>query len=313
MGVASDVTNTGSSAATTGSNQTTIDNEVLDRAEELVSKSMVHQGSEMVIAGTTSGEAPVLNLWVKPFGADEDVELKYGRVVDSKLFGLMAGADTLPIAYGNGYNAIYTLYGVYSNALLKNDGYKTRQQGYALGARAIVYKDKFFTGMTVNGGIQKARSTTRFGIDHFDMYTGSVAFKVGYNIGFESDRYVVQPNMSTTYTYVKAEDYTAKSGLKIKSEDLNVVEFSPGLKLVYNHDNATQVYAKVAMIWDYIDGGEVKANDVALPEVSAKPYAEYGFGFEKSFTPSFVGFGEIVRHDGGREGWAGNFGLKYAF
>ena len=312
-GVASDVTNTGSSAAATGSNQTTIDNEVLDRAEELVSKSMVHQGSELVIAGTTSGEAPILNLWVKPFGADEDVELKYGRVVDSKLFGLMAGVDTLPIAYGNGYSAIYTLYGVYSNALLKNDGYKTRQQGYALGARAIVYKDKFFAGMTVNGGIQKARSTTRFGIDHFDMYTGSAAFKVGYNIGFESDKYVVQPNMSTTYTYVKAEDYTAKSGLKIKSEGLNVVEFAPGLKLMYNHDNATQVYAKAAMIWDYIDGGDVKANDVALPEVSAKPYAEYGFGFEKSFTPSFVGFGEIVRHDGGREGWAGNFGLKYAF
>ena len=50
--------------------------------------------------------------------------------------------------------------------------------------------------------------------------------------------------------------------------------------------------------------------------MSVKPYVEYGVGLKKDWSQTewnahdVTSYAEITRHDGGREGWDVNLGLK---
>lgn len=60
---------------------------------------------------------------------------------------------------------------------------------------------------------------------------------------------------------------------------LHVVEIAPDFKLIKEYDHGFKTYATVTAVWNVIIGGEVRANNVVLPDLSVKPYIEYGFGF----------------------------------
>ena len=55
------------------------------------------------------------------------------------------------------------------------------------------------------------------------------------------------------------------------------------------------------------------ANEVALPELSVKPYFQYGLGVQKLFGDNFTGFAQVLFRSGGRNGVAANAGFKYMF
>ena len=117
--------------------------------------------------------------------------------------------------------------------------------------------------------------------------------------------------MYVAYTGMDTEDYTNKAGVKMENEFSNVVTLAPELKVRKGFDNGVGAYAK-ASYKHYIYDAEVKADDVLLEEMSAKPYVEYGFGVEKNWADK-SGYIELTRRDGGREGWNVNLGLKLDF
>lgn len=61
-----------------------------------------------------------------------------------------------------------------------------------------------------------------------------------------------------------------------------------------------------------MDDTRFKANDVSLPELSVKPYVEYGLGLQKRWGDRFTGFGQCMFGSGGRNGVALSFGLRFA-
>ena len=65
------------------------------------------------------------------------------------------------------------------------------------------------------------------------------------------------------------------------------------------------------MVWNLLDKSKVTANDIRLPEMSIKPYVQYGVGIQKRFNDSFLAFGQAMIHNGGRNGISLTAGLRW--
>ena len=61
------------------------------------------------------------------------------------------------------------------------------------------------------------------------------------------------------------------------------------------------------------NGGDIKIDNTALPNISADDYVEYGIGVDKELGDSWNMSVSANRRDGGREGWNGNISFKYNF
>lgn len=66
------------------------------------------------------------------------------------------------------------------------------------------------------------------------------------------------------------------------------------------------------MVWNILDDTKVTANDVRLPEMSVKPYVEYGLGIQKRWKDKFTGFTQAMVRNGGRNGIALTAGFRWA-
>lgn len=66
------------------------------------------------------------------------------------------------------------------------------------------------------------------------------------------------------------------------------------------------------MVWNILDTAKVTANEVRLPEMSIKPYVQYGIGLQKRIKERFMAYGQAMIMNGGRNGVSLSFGLRYA-
>lgn len=67
------------------------------------------------------------------------------------------------------------------------------------------------------------------------------------------------------------------------------------------------------MVWNLLDKNKVTAGDVRLPEVSIKPYVQYGVGVQKMFkNDTITFFGQTLIQNGGRNGVSLNAGIRWA-
>ena len=61
-----------------------------------------------------------------------------------------------------------------------------------------------------------------------------------------------------------------------------------------------------------MDNTKFKANDVALPDMSVKPYFQYGVGIQKRWGDRFTGFFQTMIRNGGRNGVALTLGFRWS-
>ena len=267
--------------------------------------------------GLSSGDENSISTWAKAFGSKDNVELKHFDAINAQFYGIVGGVDSKEFAYNHGISAIYGVYMAYMGSRQKTDSAKISQDcGYA-GIYANLKRAGLFSNFALNGGYVANEAKTAYGNDKFDMYTSSISNKTGYEIAL--GEYVLMPSLYTSYMYIDTENYTSKAGAKISSSSKNVFELTPELKLSKDLDNGLNGYAKVSYTWNFYQGGKISADDVLLPKLSVKPYVEYGVGLEKDWSveewnpKDVTSYAEINRHDGGREGWDANAGLKYQF
>ena len=266
--------------------------------------------------GISSGDAQKASPWVKAFNSDNDVELKHlSGKVDTHFYGLIGGVDSRLLNYDNGLKAVYGIYGAYTGSKQKYAGNEIKQQGGYLGLSAALRKEMIFSNFTVNGGYLQNKADTPWGRDKFDTKVISVANRSGVDVPTSYYGLTLTPALSLSYMGINTEDYTSKSGVKVDNRFMNVFEIAPELKLTKGFDNGLKSYAKVAYKVFIYDNNKVKADDVLLPEMSVKPYVEYGIGLDKSWgtNDDVSSYAEVMRHDGGREGWDFSLGLKLDF
>lgn len=250
-------------------------------------------------------------IWYQPYANFENVGLSNGPRVDVQSYGSLVGGDSAYKQLKKGWGTVTTPYIGYNGTSQHYSGVSTVTNGGILGLTQTFYHGDFFTAITVNAGASSGESNTMYGKDHYATLMAGVGSKTGYNFEFNNGKFIIQPSMLMAYTYVNTFDYTSASGVKMSSDPLHSIQIHPTIKFMGNVGKGWQPYASVGMVWNILNDTKVTANDVRLPEMSIKPYVEYGVGLQKSWHERFTGFIQAMLRNGGRNGVALSFGFKW--
>lgn len=251
--------------------------------------------------------------FAKVFGSDDNTDLKNVPGGDSKFYGAIFGLESSPSDSLFGGKAVYNGYLAYARGEHKYASERVDQESGYIGASALFYKGNFFAGSTINAAIVRNQSKESGEKNKFTSYLGGVALKTGYNYNF-GDNYTFQPNLYASYTYINSNDYKTKRGATVKFNDISNIELAPGVKLAKKFEEGLSLYAKGRYVFVFNEHQDAKANDVRLPDIELKNYAEFGIGIEKDWIEKDLNlFLEVSRREGGREGWNSLAGAKWLF
>ena len=250
-------------------------------------------------------------IWMQPYAVFENIRLNNGPDVNVTSYGTMVGSDGKYRKLNNGWDTVNTTYIGYNGSNQSYLGVSTTQNGGLLGTTQTFYKDNLFTAITASVGAGVAESSTMYGAEDYAMLMAGVASKTGYNFEFQEGRYIIQPSMLLSYTFVNTFDYTNAAGVSISSDPLNTIQLRPGMKFVANFKNGWQPYASVGMSWNIMNDTKFTVNNYPLPEMSIKPYVEYGIGVQKTWKDKFTGYLQSMIRNGGRRGILLSFGFRW--
>lgn len=250
--------------------------------------------------------------WFKPYVSFESIPLKNGPKVSNISYGSLIGFDSEMKELRRGWDRVWTGYVGYNGASQTFSGVDSSQNGGLLGGTLTMYKGNFFNATTVSTGAMVGENHTMYGHENYTMLLAGIANKMGYNVEFKNGRFIVQPSVLVGYTFVNTFDYTNAAGVRIKSDPLHAIQVAPGVKFISNTKRGWQPYLGVSMVWNILDKSSVTANDVKLPEMSVKPYIQYGLGIQKRFKDNYMMFGQAMIQNGGRNGIALSFGMRWA-
>ena len=249
-------------------------------------------------------------IWFKPYTIFEKVPLKNGPDVSNVGYGSLVGGESALRQLKKGWYNLYGAYISYNGSHQAFNGNSIYNNGGLIGADTAFYKGNFFSLWTANVGATASEAQTAFGRDNFAILNTGIAEKTGYNIEIFERRLIIQPSLLMSYTFVNTFDYTTSSGVDMNADPLHAIHIEPQIKLIGNCKNYIQPYISVSMVWNIIDDTKFKANDVFLPELSIKPYVQYGIGIQKRWGERVTGFLEAMIRNGGRNGIALLFGLR---
>ena len=250
--------------------------------------------------------------WVRPYTTFENIPLKNGPKVDTITYGTLVGGDSSMKELRNGWGTVFTGYIGYNGSSQSYSGVNTYQNGGLLGATQTFYKGNFFTALTASVGASAGESHNMYGHENFSTLMAGVASKSGYNLEFKDGRFIIQPTLMLSYSFINTFDYRNSAGVKINSDPMHAIQINPNIRFIANTKNGWQPYASVGMVWNILDGTKVTANDVRLPEMSVKPYVEYGLGVQKRWKDKYTGYVQAMIRNGGRNGVALTGGFRWA-
>ena len=208
-------------------------------------------------------------------------------------------------------SSIYWYLG-YHGASQRFSGVDSVQNGGLLGGTMTLYKGNFFNATTLSVGASVANNQTMYGHEDFAMLMSGVGNKTGYNFEFKEGKVILQPSLTMAYTFVNTFDYTNAAGVRISNKPLHTLQLSPGLKLVGNFKGGWQPYLSANMIWNLMGESDTTAGGVRLPEMSIKPYVQYGVGVQKRVKDNFMAYGQAMIQNGGRNGISLTAGFRWA-
>ncbi len=249
--------------------------------------------------------------WVRPYVTFESMNLKNGPDVDAITYGTLVGFDSDFQKLKNGWYGVTTGYVGYNGSQLNYSGNDTSMNGGLLGVTQTFYKGNFWTALTASAGASVGETSNMYGTDDFVSLLAGVGSKTGYNFEFKEGKFILQPIMFLSYTFVNTFDYTNSAGVKIESDPLHTIQLNPSIRFIANLENGWQPYASVGMVWNLLNQTETTANNIALPQMHIRPYVEYGLGIQKRWADKFTGFLQAMIRNGGRNGIAITGGLRW--
>ena len=252
------------------------------------------------------------SVWVKTYATFENIPFKNGPKVSNITYGTLAGFDSEMQHIKNGWDRVFSGFVGYNGASQRFSGVDSIQNGGLLGGTMTLYKGNFFNATTVNVGASVASNQTMYGSENFAMLLSGIGNKTGYNFEFKEGKLILQPSMLMSYTFANTFDYTNAAGVRIDNKPLHVFQLVPGVKVIGNLKGGWQPYLSVSMIWNLMGESDATANGVRLPEMSIKPYVQYGVGVQKRIKDHFMGYGQAMVHNGGRNGVSLTAGFRWA-
>lgn len=263
----------------------------------------------------TSGTIPEesAGLWARPYSSFEKVDLKNGPNVSNVMYGSFFGGDTSIKELGHGFDGIFSVYAGYNGSHQVYNGNSLWQNGGTVGLTGTLYKGNWFGGWTVAGGLSGVDANTMYGSEDFMLWSAGTAIKTGYNWELMEGKFIIQPHYLMSYTFVDTQNYTNAAGYRISSDPLNAIQLVPGLKFIGNLKNGWQPYLGVDFVWNIMDKTKFSAAETSLPQLSVKPYVQYGLGVQKRWGDRFTGYLQAMFRNGGRNGVIFSAGFRSSF
>ena len=249
--------------------------------------------------------------WFRPYATFENVSLNNGPKVSNVAYGSFFGAESELYDLGHGWDGMWGVYGGYNGSHQAYDGVSIYQNGGTFGAVGMAYKGNFFTGLTANVGASAGEASSMFGHEDFAMLMSGVASKTGYNWELANGKFIIQPSLLMSYSFINTFDYRNAAGVSINSDPLHAIQLEPGIKFIGNLKNGWQPYLGVSVVWNIMDRTHFQANNVALPNLSIDPFVKYGVGVRKSWGERYTGFFQTYITNGGRNGVGLQAGFRW--
>ena len=250
-------------------------------------------------------------VWFRPYTTFESINLDNGPDVDAITYGSLVGFDGDFKEMKNGWHRVFTGYAGYMGSSLNYSGVDTSMNGGLLGFTETFYKGNFWTAITASAGASVGESHTMYGKEDYTSLLAGVGSKTGYNFEFKDGKFIIQPIMYLSYTFVNTFDYKNAAGVNIESDPLHTIQLNPSVRFIANLKGGWQPYASVGMVWNLMNESKVTANNVKLPEMSVKPYVEYGVGVQRNWADKFTAFLQAMIRNGGRNGIALTGGFRF--
>ena len=250
-------------------------------------------------------------LWTRPYVTFERVNLSNGPKVGSIAYGNFFGGDADMKYYGNGWARQFSAYVGYNGSTLDFDRQSVDQNGGTIGITEVWYKKNFFTGITANVSANAVNAQTDLGHENFPMLMAGVASKTGYNFEFKNGKFIIQPSLLLSYSFVHTFAHDNGKGSHVGSSPLHAIQVAPGVKFIANLPKGWQPYAAINMRWNIMDKTHFSLQDVAIPDMSVDPYVEYGVGLQRKWGERYMGNIQALIRNGGRNGVMLSASLKW--
>lgn len=290
--------------------QTMLKTQSQRKAEKFANK-YAYDGEETQVFSPLYNQLENNGIWFKPYVSTEKADLKNGPKVDNTMYGALIGGDSDIITVKD-WDLQYSAYVGYNGSKQSFSSNDITQNGGVLGVTASAYKGNLFSALTANASMHSTDISTKLGDSDIFTVGAGVASKTGYNFEFKNGKFIIQPSLLMSYTFVNPFSDMTVQGVKVKTESLNAFQLAPGLKFIGNTENGWQPYVGMKMVFNIDDETKLKANGVSIPETKTDPYIEYGLGVQKSAGERFTGFGQAMFRGGGRNGASFSFGGRWA-
>ena len=254
-------------------------------------------------------------IWATPYGSFENMHMHNAPNSKNHLYGIYFGGESEMKDLGNDWNAKWGVYTGYNGSHQSILGNRILENGGTLGIVGMAYKNNYFVGGTVNVGASAGEAYHNNGdsnCDTFAMLMTGAAVKTGYNWELADGKFIVQPAIQASYSFVNTFDKVSGNGTKMSSSPLNAIQIEPGIKFIGNLNNGWQPYAGVSFVYTILDRTHFRANGVSMPRFSINPYVRYGIGVRKVWGERLTGFLQMYFMNCGRSGMAMMGGMRYA-
>ncbi len=274
-----------------------------------------YNGDGFGSVASSSGVIPEerAGVWARPYSSFENVHLKNGPKVSNVMYGTFFGGDTSIKEFSNGFDGVFSAYVGYNGSHQVFNHNSLWQNGGTLGLTGTLYKGNWFGGWTIASGLSGVDANTMYGSEDFGMWSIGTALKTGYNWELLNSKFIIQPHMMVSYSLVDTFNYTNAAGLRINSDPLNAIQLAPGLRFVGNLKDGWQPYLGVDFMWNIMDKTKFDAVETSLPQLSVKPYIQYGIGVQKRWGERSTGYAQAMFRNIGRNGVIFSLGYRAAF
>lgn len=252
------------------------------------------------------------SIWVMPYGSFGTVPVHNGPNASNSMYGVYLGGESALKDLGNGWEGMWGAYAGWNGSRQSYNNVTMYQNGGIFGLTGMAFKDDFFAGTTINVGAGAGHIYNNFNdLDDFTLLTTGAAFKTGYNWELADGKFIIQPSLIASYSYIHTFDDWNSTGATMDTEGIHAIQVEPGVKFIGNLSHGWQPYAGVSLVYSILDRTHFKADNVALPNLSINPYVKYGVGLRKVWGERVAGFVQTYFMSGGRNGIGVHGGLRF--
>lgn len=253
------------------------------------------------------------SIWEMPYGEFGSVPVHNGPNASSSLYGIYVGGDSSIKDLGNGWEGMWGAYAGYNGSRQSFNNVTTYQNGGTFGITGMAFKDDFFVGTTVSVGAGAGKNHSKFSdYDDFAYISTGIAAKTGYNWELADGKFIIQPSLMASYSYIRPFDEWNGTGAHVDADGIHAIQVEPGVKFIGNLKHGWQPYAGVSLVYSIWDKTHFRMNGTALPNLSINPYVKYGLGLRKVWGDRVAGFAQAYFMSGGRNGIGIHGGFRFA-